>query len=42
MATTSVGTVENMFQGMVDVPDFTKYTLGRGVIDFTNLKQFNM
>ena len=44
MATTTTGTatVDNMFQGMVDVPDFTKYTLGRGVIDFTNLKQFNM
>src|SRR5574344_378654 len=40
--TTGTATVDNMFQGMVDVPDFTKYTRGRGVIDFTKLKQFNM
>ena len=39
MATNSV---DNIFAGQITPRDFTKYTLGRGVTDFSLLKQFNM
>ena len=31
-----------MFAHAIDLPDFTSYSLGRGVMDVTQLKQFNM
>ena len=35
-------TVDNIFANQVSLPDFTKYTLGRGVTDYTQLAQFDM
>ena len=37
-----MATIDNIFAGQVDIPDFTKYTLGRGVVDYTALAQFDM
>lgn len=42
MATSDLTSRQGIFKSSIELPNFTTYTLGRGVMDVTQLRQFNM